>query len=81
MFRSGRLWVGHVASMTRTINAYRNLVGKSVGNISLTPRWRNNIKFYLREIGCDVMNWIHLGQVKDNNTYKVSQPVRNILDS
>jgi hypothetical protein len=66
MFRSGRIWVGHVPCMTWRMNAYRNLVGKSEANIPLTRRWENNIQFSLREIKCEVMNWIHLVQVRDD---------------
>jgi hypothetical protein len=39
-------------------NAYRILVGKPEGKKSLgRPRRR---RVYLREIGCDVMDWINL---------------------
>jgi hypothetical protein len=28
-------------------------------------RWEDNIKMNLREIGCEVMDWIHLTQNRD----------------
>jgi hypothetical protein len=28
-------------------------------------RWEDNIKIHLREIGWDVMDWIHLAVVRD----------------
>jgi hypothetical protein len=39
-------------------NAYRILVGKPEGK--KTPRWVDNIKLDLREVGRGVMNWIDL---------------------
>jgi hypothetical protein len=29
------------------------------------PRWEYNIKIYLREVGWDGMDWIHLAQDRD----------------
>jgi hypothetical protein len=49
-------------------NAYRILVGKPEGKISLgTPRrrWEDNIKMNLRGIGWDGTNWINLAQDRD----------------
>jgi hypothetical protein len=46
-------------------NAYRILVGKPEGNAPLgrpRPRWVDNIKMDLREIGYRDMDWIHLAQ-------------------
>ena len=28
-------------------------------------RWEDNIKIYLQEVGCGVMNWIELAQDRD----------------
>jgi hypothetical protein len=50
-------------------NVLRILVGKPEGK-KTTPgrprrRWVDNIKMYLREIGCNVMDWIDLAQNRD----------------
>jgi hypothetical protein len=48
---------GHVARMGAKRNAYGIFMGKPEGKIPLgrpRPRWANNIKMDLREIGCDV---------------------------
>jgi hypothetical protein len=53
-------------------NAYRILVGKPEVKRPLgRPRrsWMDNIKIYLREIGCGGMDWIHLAQ--DWNPWRV----------
>jgi hypothetical protein len=69
MFKSGRIWVGHVARMTKKINAYRIWIGKSEAKIPLgRPRRKSedNIKISLREIGCEVMTGficVRLGMV------------------
>jgi hypothetical protein len=44
---------------------YRDLVGRPEGRGPLgrpRPRWEDNIKMYLREIGIDGANWIRLAQ-------------------
>jgi hypothetical protein len=49
-------------------NAYRILAGMPKGKRPLgRPRraWANNIKMYLREIGCDSIEWIDLAQDRD----------------
>jgi hypothetical protein len=41
-------------------STYRILVEKTEGKIPLgrtRRRWEDNIKMYLREIGCDCMDW------------------------
>jgi hypothetical protein len=46
-------------------NAYNFLVGKPEGVRLLgrsKRRWEDNIKIYLREIGWESMDWIHLAQ-------------------
>jgi hypothetical protein len=48
--------------------AYRTLVGKPEGKRPLgrpRHRWMDNIKMDLREIGWDVINWIDVGQDRD----------------
>jgi hypothetical protein len=43
--------------------AYRVLDGRTEGKRSLgRPRWEDNIKMNLREIGIDGANWIRLAQ-------------------
>jgi hypothetical protein len=47
-------WAGYVACMGEKMNAYRVLVGKIEGKIPLgteRPRWVDNIKMDLGEIG------------------------------
>jgi hypothetical protein len=49
-------------------NAYRILVGKPEGKRPLgrgRPRWEDNIKMDLREIGWGGMDWIDLAQDRD----------------
>jgi hypothetical protein len=44
-------------------NAYSILVGKLEGKRPLgrpRRRWMGNIKIYLREVGWDGMDWLHL---------------------
>jgi hypothetical protein len=40
-------------------NAYNILVGKPQGKTSL-GRWEDDIRIVLREIGWEVVDWIHL---------------------
>jgi hypothetical protein len=54
--------------MGEKMNAYRIFAGKTQGKIlpgRPRRRWVNNIKIYLREIGWDGMDWIHLAQDRD----------------
>jgi hypothetical protein len=32
----------------------------------LCCRWKENVKMYLKETGCDVVDWIHLDQERDS---------------
>jgi hypothetical protein len=53
----------HVASMGKTRNAYKIMVGKSEGRRVLGRhrcRWQDDIRMYVREIGCLVVDWIHV---------------------
>jgi hypothetical protein len=69
MMKSRRMrWVGHVARMGETRNAYMILVGKPEGKRPLGRprcRWVDNIKIYLSEIEWDGIDWINLGQDRD----------------
>jgi hypothetical protein len=47
---------------------YRVLVGKPEGKRPLgrsRPRWEDNIKKHLQEVGCRGMDWIDLAQGRD----------------
>ncbi|KAJ4448485.1 hypothetical protein ANN_10501 [Periplaneta americana] len=61
-------WAGHVARMGESRNAYRVLVGRPEGKISLgrpRRRWEDNIKMDLMEVGYDDRDWINLAQDRD----------------
>ena len=68
-FKSRRMgWAEHVACMRERRGAYRVLVGKPELKRPLgrpRRRWENNIKMDLREIDCEVMDWIELVQDRD----------------
>ena len=68
-FKSRRLrWAGHVAHTEQSRNTYRVLVGKPEGKRSLgrrRRRWEDNIKMFLREVGCDPGDWIALAEDMD----------------
>ena len=69
VIKSRRLrWPGHVARMGEEREAYRVLVGKTVGRRPLMrPRRRcvDNIRMDLQEVGCGYMDWIGLAQDRD----------------
>jgi hypothetical protein len=61
-------WVGHVARIGEGKVVYRILVGKFEGKKPFGRprlRWKDNIKMYLQEVGCGVMDWIELAQERD----------------
>jgi len=61
-------WTGHVARMGEKRGVYRVLVGKLEGKRPLgrpRHRWVDNIRMYLREVGCGYMDWIGLAQDRD----------------
>jgi hypothetical protein len=54
--------------MGETRNAYTFLDGKPAREKPVgrpRNRWQNNIRMNLREVGCEVVDWIHLSQDKD----------------
>jgi hypothetical protein len=61
-------WAEHVTHMGEMRNAYKILFGKPEGKQSLIRsrhRWEDNIRMDLKEIVWEVVNWMHLSQVKD----------------
>ena len=59
---------GHVASMEDRTGAYRVLVGRREGKRPLEnprPRWEDNIKTDLPEVGWRGTDWIDLIQDRD----------------
>ena len=57
-----------MARMGERRGVYRVLVGKPEGKRPLGRprlRWEDNIKIYLREVGCGNMDWIELAQDRD----------------
>jgi len=61
-------WAERVALMGDMRNAYRLLVGKPGGKRPLgrpKHRWEDNIRMNLREIGWEVVDWMHLAQDRD----------------
>ena len=62
-------WTGHVARMGEGRGVYRVLVGKPEGRRPLgrpRPRWVDNIRMDLHEVGCGYMGWIGLVQDRDS---------------
>jgi hypothetical protein len=58
----------HVEGMAEKRSAYRTLVGTPEGKRPLgrpRRRWVENIKMYLREIGCGGIDLIDLAQDRD----------------
>jgi len=58
-------WAGHVARMGEGRGVYRVLVGKHEGRRSVgrpRRRWEDNIRLYLREVGCGCVDWMELAQ-------------------
>jgi hypothetical protein len=58
-------WVGHVACMGVGSGIYSVLVGRPEGRRPpgrRRPRWEDNIKMDVREVGIDGANWIQLAQ-------------------
>ena len=61
-------WAGHVARMGEERGAYRFFVGKPGGKSLLgrpRPRWLDNIRMDLQEVGCGCVDWIGLAQDRD----------------
>jgi hypothetical protein len=55
--------------MRKRRDIYRILVGKPEGKRPFgrtRHRWEDNIKMYLQEVGCGVMDWIELAHDRDS---------------
>jgi hypothetical protein len=65
IIRSMRMrWAGHVGCMVEKRSAYRILVGKPEGEISL-GRWLHNVKRDLIEMVWGAMGYIDLAEYRD----------------
>jgi hypothetical protein len=61
-------WAGHIARTEEGIGVYSVLVGKPEGKRQLgrpSPRWKDNTKMDLQEVGHGGMGWIELAQDRD----------------
>ena len=57
-----------MACTGETTGVYKFLVGKPEGKNLLgrsRRRWKDNIKMYLQEVGCEGTDWIELAQGRD----------------
>jgi hypothetical protein len=67
--KSRIIWAVHVARMWKRRGLCRVLMGKSEGKRPLgrpRPRWEDNTKLDLQEVGCGGMDWIELAQDRDS---------------
>jgi hypothetical protein len=78
-------WVGHVPYIGEMRNVHKILVRKP--EKKRPCRWNDNMKMYLREIGWEGVDWIHLAQdtdqwqtCKHDNEPLGSTKVREFLD-
>jgi hypothetical protein len=61
-------WAANVTRMAEMRNEYIILVGKPVENRRLEKRrhrWEDNIRMDVKEIGWEVVDWIHLAEDRD----------------
>jgi hypothetical protein len=59
-------WAGYVARMDEGRGMCRVLVGKPEGKRQLgKPRWEDNIKMDLQEVGSGGLDWIEVAQDRD----------------
>ena len=68
VIKSRMRWAVNVARLGEQRGAYTVLLGKPVGRRLLgrpTPRWVDNIRMDLQEVGCGYMDWIGLVQNRD----------------
>jgi hypothetical protein len=72
-------WAGHVARIGEKRNVYRLLVGKPEAKRPIgrpRPRWIDNIKMDLLEIGLNVVDWIGLAL----DRYRWSALVNSVMN-
>ena len=69
LIKSRRLkWAGHIAKTEQGRSAFRILTGTSTEKRPLgrhRPRWEDNIRMDLKEIGINTRNWVDSVQDKD----------------
>ena len=68
VIKSRMRWAVNVARLGEQREVYRVLLGKPEGRRLLgrpTPRWVDNIRMDLQEVGCGYMDWIGLVQNRD----------------
>jgi len=61
-------WAGHLVRMCEEKGVYRVFLGKLEGKRTLgrpRPRWVDNIRMDLQEVGCGYMDWIEVAQDRD----------------
>jgi hypothetical protein len=61
-------WAGYVVRVGDRRDAYRDLGGRSEGNIPCgipRCRWKDNIKIDLQQVGWEGVDWIDLAQDRD----------------
>jgi hypothetical protein len=61
-------WAGHAVHTGEIRGVYRAVVVKSEEKRPLgrpRPRWNDNIKMDLHEVGCGGMDWVDLAQSRD----------------
>ena len=72
VIKSRRLrWAGHVARMEEGRSAFKILTGKPTGKRLLgrpRPRWEDNIRMDLEELGINAGNWVDSAQ--DRNYWR-----------
>ena len=65
------IWTGHVARMEEGRSAFKILTGKHTGKRPLSrsrPRWEDNIRMGIEEIGVNAGNWVDSAQ--DRNYWR-----------
>ena len=59
-------WAGHVTRMQEIRSAFKILTAKPTGKRPLgRPRWEDNIRMDLEEIGINEGNWVDSAQDRD----------------
>ena len=59
-------WTGHLARLEEGRSDFKILTGKSTRKTPLErPRWKDNIRMDLEEIGTNTGNWVDSAQDRD----------------